>query len=732
MTSRTFIHLFLLIVAAVAVFVLFSCKKSFEETIQDTFPPTVEAINPGNNSIDFPTANSVSVTFIEEINPTTVTTDSFKLSQTEILLPGSVTADKKVVTFTPDSALEKATTYTAIITTAFKDTSQNTLEKSYSWSFETTRQPTVIKVTPTDSIENVVLNPEIKIVFSEEMDSNSLNTETIVLSANGQNASGTVTYADRKAMFSPSSNLVEWTNYTAVVTTGVKDLAGNQMEEDFAWTFKTTDDTAPEVSSISPANNATGVALNTPLTIVFNDYMDLTTITTASIMLTQSGNIVDGTVAYSDKSAVFTPDQDLTKERKYLIAIKTGAKNEAGISLQTDINSSFVTIDTTAPTNPSISINSGDSTTDSTSVTLHLSAADGAGVTAYHVSETSTTPAATAAGWITVSSTNSYSADISFDLSSSVGSKTVYVWFKDATGNVSESANASIALTIVTTVDTATNLMWQDNSYISRHNWDSAVNYCNNLELANHPDWRLPSKDELSGLYNRRHILNSYEPYYYWSSTTDASDTDYAWDMGFDDGSVFNSPKSDNDNVRCVRGDLGTVSTTLVPGDTLTEVTRSNWKAICKTWVGDLCTDAFLMPLNSVSGPTQYHDGELSDYLNVWYGADADSSTEYNNIASLFCYVATGSTAHSDIESLSTYRSDSSGFSKAKRIFFYRHCWDWSSGSQACAPEGIVTYIPDFDPSSTWDANLVFDFNDDSVATWTRNSQAVSCSLWKE
>src|SRR3990167_2261424 len=116
--------------------------------------------------------------------------------------------------------------------------------------------------------------------------------------------------------------------------------------------------------------------------------------------------------------------------------------------------SSTATSDTTAPSSPSVSIDSGASSTTSTSVALTLSATDNVGVTAYYASETSTTPSASAAGWTSVTSTTSYSASVSFTLSSGSGRKTVYVWFKDAAGNISASSSDSITLGSVPSVPT--------------------------------------------------------------------------------------------------------------------------------------------------------------------------------------------------------------------------------------------------------------------------------------
>ena len=71
---------------------------------------------------------------------------------------------------------------------------------------------------------------------------------------------------------------------------------------------------------------------------------------------------------------------------------------------------------------------------------------DDVGVVGYYASETSTTPSASSSGWTSVTSATSYSANVSFTLSSGDGTKTVYVCFKDVAGNVSASASDSIIL----------------------------------------------------------------------------------------------------------------------------------------------------------------------------------------------------------------------------------------------------------------------------------------------
>ena len=111
--------------------------------------------------------------------------------------------------------------------------------------------------------------------------------------------------------------------------------------------------------------------------------------------------------------------------------------------------------DTTAPTNSTITINSGNTTTNSRTVTLALSSSDlgfyakdpNTGVTGYYLSESPTAPSASASVWIAVTSTQIYSENVSFTFSEEVErNRTVYAWFKDAAGNVSSSTSDSIRM----------------------------------------------------------------------------------------------------------------------------------------------------------------------------------------------------------------------------------------------------------------------------------------------
>lgn len=122
---------------------------------------------------------------------------------------------------------------------------------------------------------------------------------------------------------------------------------------------------------------------------------------------------------------------------------------------------SFATIaETTKPAANSITINNGNLYTNNLNVILNLSAIDNIGVIGYYLSTSATVPGVGDPGWVAINSTQSYQANIVYTLSAGEGTKTIYVWYKDAAGNVSDTINDTIivdttAPTIGITIPTA-------------------------------------------------------------------------------------------------------------------------------------------------------------------------------------------------------------------------------------------------------------------------------------
>lgn len=113
-----------------------------------------------------------------------------------------------------------------------------------------------------------------------------------------------------------------------------------------------------------------------------------------------------------------------------------------------------------------------------------------------------------------------------------------------------------------TVTDTTTGLMWQQ-AETDTMSWQKALAYCETLELAGYDDWRLPDYYEQLSIvdYDKAEwpsINTDFFPdaksFVYWSSSTCAYDTDNAWGVQLNGGSMYGGSKSGNAYVRAVRG----------------------------------------------------------------------------------------------------------------------------------------------------------------------------------
>jgi hypothetical protein len=104
--------------------------------------------------------------------------------------------------------------------------------------------------------------------------------------------------------------------------------------------------------------------------------------------------------------------------------------------------------------------------------------------------------------------------------------------------------------------DRASKLMWQGSDDGSGKTWFETDKYVKMLSLADYSDWRLPTLEELAGLWETRDAFFARTTPFshsYWSSTTRANGY-IRWYVSFKNGLVNCVSQSDHEfHVRCVR-----------------------------------------------------------------------------------------------------------------------------------------------------------------------------------
>ncbi len=104
-----------------------------------------------------------------------------------------------------------------------------------------TTAPKVRRVVPQENATGIAPGANVNAFFSEKMKVGSINSNTVKLYQKGTTTAlpAVVSYdkVAKKATLDPDANLKAGKTYKAVVTTGVKDLAGNRMATSKVWFF---------------------------------------------------------------------------------------------------------------------------------------------------------------------------------------------------------------------------------------------------------------------------------------------------------------------------------------------------------------------------------------------------------------------------------------------------------------------------------------------------------------
>jgi len=241
--------------------------------------PTVISTAPLPGSTTLPTSSALAATFSTAMSPTTINTLTFSLTHGVTPVSGTVAYAGVTGTFTPTTRLLPNTLYTATITTGASDLGGYSLGSNYVWSFTTgasasTVPPAVISTVPLNGAVLSVTAANLVANFSEAMNPLTINTGTFILLQGTTPVAGTVSYAGTTATFRPLNDLAPNTLYSAAITTGATDLAGNTLPAIYQWSFTTGAVASPGPGPVCLSNFAilsgSGI-VNSGTTVVTGD-----------------------------------------------------------------------------------------------------------------------------------------------------------------------------------------------------------------------------------------------------------------------------------------------------------------------------------------------------------------------------------------------------------------------------------------------------------------------------
>ena len=254
------------------------------------------------------------------VNPASVTYDSFAVyanNNSSQRLPGSLAlgGGGTTLTFTPTSSLPAGapiSIYVGYYNTLL-DLAGNSFYALANGSFTTANTPDAIpptvSVTPTNGTGNVGPNAVVTLTFSKALDVSTITPQNLALFNGFTNLNASVGHSADNRVVTLITALPYGATITVAVATSVKDMAGNGLAAPLYSTFTTEAaplTATPTVTQMRPANGATGVPLNSTITLYFSAPLQDVS---GAFYVAQNGKLVGGTTVMSpdSRSAVFTP-----------------------------------------------------------------------------------------------------------------------------------------------------------------------------------------------------------------------------------------------------------------------------------------------------------------------------------------------------------------------------------------------------------------------------------------
>lgn len=215
----------------------------------DNIKPTITLSSPLNNATGVPIGQKVVLTFSETMDASTLSALNFTLKQGETAIAGTVSSTTTTVTFTPSANLETEKVFNATLTTGAKDIAGNSIASNHVVTFTTalpvdTTLPAINATSPLNNAVGIALNQSIFVTFSEPMNPLTISSSSFTVSQGVTAITGTISYSDKTAKFSPGTLFTAGQVYTASITTAAKDLSGNALAATTTWNFTTSNNAA--------------------------------------------------------------------------------------------------------------------------------------------------------------------------------------------------------------------------------------------------------------------------------------------------------------------------------------------------------------------------------------------------------------------------------------------------------------------------------------------------------
>ncbi|MEW5852369.1 MAG: Ig-like domain-containing protein [Myxococcota bacterium] len=313
------------------------CEEVSSVTVQVGLHVTID---PPDGTTDYPVSSTLQVFFDEEMDPTTLNSDTVQLRNagSGALLTTVLQYDAagSVLTIVPtDAGYTYDTDYTLVVVGGVDGVKSADAvmpsillfneQVDFSTVAADTTPPGTSFRAPDDGDTGVPLGTSVVAVLDEAVRPETVNETTFTLTGPDGQVTATVSYdpTTRTATLTPGTTLAALTTYV-VDLVGVMDLSDNASNED--WSFTTgaaPDTTPPTVVAISPPDGATDVSAGTVIEVTFDEAVDVSTLGNLTLTNLATGIPVVCTVRYDATThvATWTPTSILDGTTQYRVTL---------------------------------------------------------------------------------------------------------------------------------------------------------------------------------------------------------------------------------------------------------------------------------------------------------------------------------------------------------------------------------------------------------------------------
>ncbi|MFA7576987.1 MAG: Ig-like domain-containing protein [Candidatus Muiribacteriota bacterium] len=328
------------------------------EPLPDRVPPEITEVYPGDREINVGSDVIIKARFNEEIRVESLNMFTVRLSDGTGNKKTDITYDKEqnIAFIRPLERLKMNTLYKVILGPAISDLAGNFMKEEVSFTFwcgnpPDVTPPMILGISPRENAPVYTTRPIVSVTFNEPVDTVSLTPFNFgLLDENNKPVPGIIEYSPVtfRAIYKYLEPLQFGKIYRVFVGTGIKDVSGNNFEQNILWEFIIShpEETLPVIIASYPHQNNTNFNSDSDLFIQFNKDMNPASFNRFTIKLKDmTDKYYMGEIVYEKdkRELVFKPYTRLPFNTKLILEISRFIQDTEGKNMAEDYSLVFYT-----------------------------------------------------------------------------------------------------------------------------------------------------------------------------------------------------------------------------------------------------------------------------------------------------------------------------------------------------------------------------------------------------